>query len=376
MKIVADSHIPFINKYFGGYGELILKPGRAISHSDVRDADILIVRSITHINEALLKNTKVKFVGSVTAGADHMDTNWLNDAGIAWTVATGFNAPPVADYVLSAMAALQKKKILTKNKIKVAVIGVGNVGTAVVERLKILDMDLILCDPLRSQKEINFKSVPIDEISEVDFISLHVPLTKNCEHATYHFIDKTFLQRQKAGCVLLNASRGAVVSSFDLLENGKHLHWCFDVWEHEPKINKKILERVLIGTPHIAGYSVQSKIRGIDMIYRIACEKKIINPSPAVSTEISSLTNMTMQQLSFAGKKHDWQDIVLGIFNPIIITEMMRTILLPLEESGSSFDEMRNQFNYRYEFAYTKVQEAGVSERDGNLLRALGLSLG
>ena len=86
--------------------------GVAISAQDVKDADILIVRSITHVDEKLLADSNVKFVGSVTAGADHFDTQWLDEAGIAWSVAAGFNAPPVADYVVSVVAALQNKQLL------------------------------------------------------------------------------------------------------------------------------------------------------------------------------------------------------------------------------------------------------------------------
>lgn len=369
MKIVADSHIPFLTEYFGAYGELVLKSGRLISPADVHDADILLVRSITHVDQALLENTNIKFVGSVTAGADHLDTKWLDEAGIAWSVATGFNAPPVADYVVSVIAALQRKQLLQTKPIKAAVIGVGNVGRAVVDKLTLLNFDISLCDPVRAQKESHFHSTPIEDLSDLDLISLHVPLTKAGEHPTYHFIDQSFLQRQKPGCILLNASRGAVIHSKDLLQYGTHLHWCFDVWEHEPKIDKTVLEQTLIATPHIAGYSIQSKIRGIDMIYRIACAKKIIEPQAISPTE------MPQQQLTFAGEQHDWQDIVLGVFNPMVITAMMRTILLPVQEHGSFFDEMRNQFNYRYEFAYTKINDTVTSDEDRELLKKFGLTV-
>ncbi len=168
---------------------------------------------------------------------------------------------------------------------------------------------------------------------------------------------------------MLNASRGAVINSGDLLEYGTHLHWCFDVWEHEPKINKMILERAVIATPHIAGYSVQSKIRGIDMIYRIACEKNIIQPQPRPPQVIPE------QQLTFAGGGHAWQDIVLGVFNPVVITAMMRTILLPASDYGHLFDEMRNQFNYRHEFGYTKILDSNVPEETKILLNELGMKV-
>jgi len=271
--------------------------------------------------------------------------------------------------VISAIAALQKNNVLKQDNVKAAVIGVGNVGRLVAERMKLLNFNITLCDPIRAQSETNFNSTPLDTLADLDLITLHVPLVKTGDHPTYHFIDKHFLERQKPGCILLNASRGSVVHSKDLLQHGKHLHWCFDVWEHEPNIDKQILEQAMMATPHIAGYSVQSKIRGIEMIYRIVCDKGIIEPKP-----ISPIV-MPKQRLTFAGQQHAWQDIVLGVFNPAVITQMMRTILLPEREYGSFFDEMRNQFNYRYEFGYTNISDAALSREDHVLLEKMGLRL-
>lgn len=371
MKIVADSHIPFVKEYFSAYGDLILRGGRTITAADVKDADILLVRSITHVDEKLLAGSSVKFVGSVTAGADHLETKWLEEAGIIWSVALGFNAPPVADYVVSVIAALQRKGLLptreADKRVKAAVIGVGNVGRLVVQLLTLLNMDVVVCDPLRAENESDFISTPLSDVADVDVISLHVPLAKQGPYPTYHFIDKAFLERQKPGCVLLNASRGAVIDSKALLAHGQHLHWCFDVWEHEPKIDKAVLEGALLATPHIAGYSIQSKIRGIEMIYKIACEKNIIVPQA-----FPPLT-MPRQQLMFGGMTHHWQDIVLGVFNPMIMTAMMRTLLLPADDYGHVFDEMRNQFNYRHEFRYTEILSADMAENEKQLLSHLGL---
>ena len=106
MKIVADQHIPFIQQYFSEE-ELVLIPGRFIKANDVRDADMLIVRTVTRVDQALLEHSRVRFVGSVTAGADHLDLRWLKKAGIQVSLASGFNAPPVADYIVSVIAALQ-----------------------------------------------------------------------------------------------------------------------------------------------------------------------------------------------------------------------------------------------------------------------------
>jgi erythronate-4-phosphate dehydrogenase len=160
-----------------------------------------------------------------------------------------------------------------------------------------------------------------------------------------------------------------VINSEDLIAHGTHLKWCFDVWEHEPQIDKQILEQALIATPHIAGYSVQSKIRGIDMIYRIACAKKIIVPSEQNPIAIPT------QILRFAGTTHHWQDLALGIFNPLVMTAIMRTTLLNAENAAALFDQLRNQFNYRHEFSATKIAGINLSLDDSRICAKLGMNL-
>ena len=365
MKIIADAHIPFVKEYFAKCGELELIPGREINAKHVKGADILLVRTVTQVDKKLLQHSKVKFVGSVTAGADHLDTAWLDKAGIAWQVATGFNAPPVADYVVSVVAALQKKQMLRHEKQRAAVIGVGSVGRLVAERLQWLGFEVLCVDPFRAKNEKDFSSITLEEIADVDLVSLHVPLTKDGEHPTYHFISEDFLSKQKSGCVLLNASRGKVIDFKALEQHGTHLRWCFDVWENEPHVDNYFLEHALIATPHIAGYSAQSKVRGVDMIYRALCERNLIQPNDPPSIY------MPRQQLTFADGQLCWRDIVLGIFNPIIMTTLMQTNLLPIVDDGSVFDAMRREFTYRHEFAFTDIAGTHLSAHDQALLDKL-----
>lgn len=368
MKIVADMHIPFIHEYFGHDGELVLKPGRSLHQADVIDADMLLVRSVTHVNAALLANSSVKFVGSVTAGADHLDTEYLDAANIKWCVARGFNAPPVADYVFSVIAALQSQHLfLFENKpLKAAIIGVGNVGRIIAERLKAFNIEVVLCDPFRAAQDKDFISTAFDDIADVDLISLHVPLTKTGLHPTYHFVNKVFLSKQKPGCILVNAGRGAVINTEELLSSGKHLHWCFDVWEHEPVINKAVLAQAFIATPHIAGYSLQSKLRGIAMIYQAAYELGFIKKQnfPPVF--------MPQQLLVGDNQQASWQQIVLKVFNPLTLTHQLRTAILEKDETHV-FDEMRHQFNFRHEFAFTGLD--AIQSKASKQLSALGFKL-
>lgn len=369
MNIVADAHLPYLNEFFGCYGEIKKISGRDMRAEDVKDADLLLVRAVTQVNADLLAGSRVKFVGSMTAGNDHLDTQWLHEHDIGFSIAPGFNAPPVADYVVSTVAALAQRRLLPPKKFRAAVIGVGNVGRRVQANLKLLGAEVIVCDPLRARDEKGFHSTPLNEIEDVDLVSLHVPLTKSSEDATFHMIGRDFLRRQKAGCIMLNASRGAVIDSKALLEDGGHLIWCLDVFENEPGIEKIMLERATLVTPHIAGYSVQSKVRGIEMIYAAACKHGII------TAQDTPPIVMPRQSLRYSGKNHHWQDIVLGVFNPVVMTSMMNTMILPAQHHGVIFDELRNRFQHRHEFAYTSIPGLEVPDSDVRILAHLGFDL-
>lgn len=341
MKIVADVNIPLIEHYFGSSGELVLKSGREIVHDDLLDADILLVRSITKVNKDLLQGTPVKFVGSVVTGEDHLDTEWLNQARIAWATSKGCNATAVVEYVISAIAALELQGLFAKNK-RAGVVGVGIIGSQVVDKLKALGFDVLQYDPFRADEE-NFMSTSLEEFSDLDFITLHTPLTKTGKYPTYHMIGKNFLERQKPGCVLLNTSRGSVINFADLKKYGTHLHWCLDVWRNEPNIDLDVLEKALIATPHIAGYSVQSKYRGIKMIYEAALQRKIIPDEKITPVEFPTKT------ISFDKPPETWQEVILKIFNPMQTSQQMKETLL---QHKDTFDHLRKNFNERYEFDF------------------------
>lgn len=361
MKIVADENILLVEHYFAEAGECILKPGREITRSDLIDADILLVRSVTEVNERLLRNTAVKFVGSTTTGSDHLDIDYLNSQGISWSIAKGCNAIAVVEYVLSVLASLYKQSFLSKKTQRAAVIGVGQIGSLVSAKLKLLGFEVLECDPFRSQVYKQFSSVTLDDISEVDFVTLHTPLTKTGLYPTFHMIDKQFLQRQKKGCILLNSGRGSVINFEDLKKYGTNLHWCLDVWENEPHIDLAVLEKSCLATPHIAGYSLQSKFRGIEMIYEVAIQQNIIP-----DRSIQSLYPKKL--LTLNENVHNWKDLFLLIYDPYATTQLMKETL---HANKDSFDVLRKNFLERYESHYIEFENLHLAEEELKLFKQL-----
>ena len=109
MKILVDENMPYARELFSRLGEVKAVPGRPIPVSELDDADALMVRSVTKVNEALLTGKGVKFVGTATAGTDHVDDQWLKQAGIGFSAAPGCNAIAVVEYVFSSLLMLAER---------------------------------------------------------------------------------------------------------------------------------------------------------------------------------------------------------------------------------------------------------------------------
>jgi erythronate-4-phosphate dehydrogenase len=274
-KIIADENIPCAREAFSHLGEVRLLPGRAITRESLLDADLLLVRSITPVNAKLLQNTAVRFVGTATIGTDHVDTAYLERQNIAFASATGSNANSVAEYVVAALVHRAIKHGLSLASLTLGVVGVGHVGSRVEKMATALGMRVRLNDPPLARQTHDPQYLPLDALMEADVITLHTPLAREGEDATFHLFDATRLQAMKCGSMLINTSRGAVVDNAALktaLQSGHLAAAILDVWENEPDIDVELLRLVEIGTPHIAGYSLDGKLNGTHQIYLAACE--------------------------------------------------------------------------------------------------------
>ncbi len=341
MKIIADENIPRVNEYFGSLGNVVSLPGRKITPADVKDADALIVRSVTQVNETLLKGSAVKFVGTCTIGTDHLDTEWLDSMGISWASAPGCNANSVVEYVFSALAALN---VDWRGK-SFGIIGCGNVGGALYRRLTSLGLPCVVFDPLLSSEQ-NADLSNLETVLKADVVCCHAPLTTTGESPSYHLLNAENLPYLKGDAVLINAGRGAVIDNAALLNQLRRrndLTVVLDVWEGEPEPLMPLLEKVQIATPHIAGYSYDGKVRGAEMIYQALCrDQRLEGDCSFESIEESRLLSGDLSV----------ENSILSAYNIRADDARMREQLKNLQGKtlGEQFDLLRKHYPVRREF--------------------------
>ncbi|MFQ0833726.1 4-phosphoerythronate dehydrogenase PdxB [Citrobacter gillenii] len=271
MKILVDENMPYARELFSRLGEVKAVPGRPIPVAELDDADALMVRSVTKVNEALLGGKPVKFVGTATAGTDHVDEAWLAQSEIGFSAAPGCNAIAVVEYVFSALLMLAERDGFALADRTVGIVGVGNVGARLQARLEALGIRTLLCDPPRADRgdEGDFRSLN-ELVEHADVLTFHTPLFKNGPYKTLHLADEALIGRLKPGTILINACRGPVIDNTALLSRlnaGQHLSVVLDVWEGEPDLNVALLEKADIGTAHIAGYTLEGKARGTTQVF-------------------------------------------------------------------------------------------------------------
>jgi erythronate-4-phosphate dehydrogenase len=360
MKIIADANIPFVQQCFSSLGEVEVLPGRRITADSVRNADILLVRSITAVNSELLAASKVRFVGTATIGFEHVDTEYLQKNNIAFVSASGSNANSVAEYVVAALLSVGKKHKIELTGKSIGIIGVGNCGSRVAQKCAALGMKVFLNDPPLQRQTNDPKYLPVERLFECDFITLHTPLTFEGLDRSFHLADAKFFESLKTGCVFINTSRGGVVETPALKKtiiSGKLKAVVLDVWENEPNIDTELLRMVDIGTPHIAGYSLDGKIAGMIMIYKAVCEHFGLDPkfdaesflpTPAVSEIRVDLDAGDTQNVI-----HETVQQVYAINNDDFNTREI--LMTPAGQRGKFFDDLRKNYPVRREFQNTRV---------------------
>ncbi|ATE76764.1 4-phosphoerythronate dehydrogenase PdxB [Pseudomonas frederiksbergensis] len=376
MLIVADENIPLLDAFFEGFGEIRRVPGRSIDRATVEQADVLLVRSVTNVNRALLEGSKVRFVGTCTIGTDHLDLDYFQQAGITWSSAPGCNARGVVDYVLGSLLTLAEIEGADLTQRTYGVVGAGEVGGRLVKVLQGLGWNVLVCDPPRQAAE-GGDYVSLEQIIEqCDVVSLHTPLDKQGPQATWHLFDKKRLNQLKPGTWLINASRGPVIDNAALrqvLLQREDLQAVLDVWEAEPEVDVALAELCVIATPHIAGYSLDGKQRGTAQIYQAFC-KFLGQPEQVSLNDLLPAPWLSAVTLN-ADTDPAWALAMLcrGVYDPRRDdADFRRSLVGNVNEQRVAFDALRKHYPLRREIDGLKVRIEGDSPALQQIVAALG----
>jgi erythronate-4-phosphate dehydrogenase len=384
MKIICSSSVAYAREAFETLGDVVVLRDRGMTAADVRDAEVLIVRSTTKITPELLDGSRIRFVGTATIGTDHMNLPYLERRGIRWCYAPGCNANSVSEYVTSALLSLAVRHRFCLAGKTIGVGGGGNVGSKVVLKARALGLRVLQNDPPRQrieQPEGPSAAGPFHSLAQVlaesDIVTLHVPLTYDGPDQTYHLADERFFRNMKRGGIFLNAARGPVVQTESLLgalADGAVGHAVLDTWEPEPAYPGELLNRVDLGTPHIAGYSFEGKVQGTYMIYAEACRFLGCAPlwSPGPVLESLGGAELRFTPKSGSGEQALW-DIAKQVYNiESDDLNMRQGNAADAEARASHFDALRREYPIRREFPSARVIGCPESSPLGNVICALG----
>ena len=345
MKIVVENRIPYIQGILEAVAQVKYLPASNITSQAVRDADVLLVRTRTRCDAALLAGCRVRFIGSATIGTDHIDLDWCRDHGITVCNAPGCNAPAVAQWVMAAIGLwMQRSGIDTAHGLTLGVIGVGHVGSIVARWAQQLGFNVLLNDPplgIGCQVPSPFTKgrgegwglcphgVALDELLRgSDIVTLHTPLTRGGQWPTWHLLGEAGLRQMSRCRLLLNAARGGIVDEKAL--TGWSGELAVDCWEGEPALNPDVLRRAIVATPHIAGYSIEGKQRGTAMmIEALNRHYGWCLPVPHIAAPAQGADGVTL-------------DTIRASFDP-------RGLTAQLQSHPDQFESLRNTYPLRHE---------------------------
>ena len=351
LHFVVDDKIPFIKGLLEPFAEVNYRKGSEITSETIKDADALLVRTRTKCNKALLDNSKVRFIGSATIGTDHIDEEYCRQNGITVANAPGCNSGSVMQYVVSVWTHIFEKENWDLKKTTLGVIGVGNVGSKVAAAGCALGMNVLLNDPPRQRLEGQAGFTALESLlKESDIISLHVPLNKSGRDATCHLVDEGFLKKSKKGAWLINTSRGEVADTNALIEYSNKVRMALDVWEHEPEINSELLKKAFIATPHIAGYSLDGKAKGSEMVIEAIAKYFKLE----IDTSNFRIEDPDDHFISLKGS----DDLKGSFIKAVRKTYDVMSDDHLLRRNPDRFEELRGNYRKRWEFHHYKMDVA------------------
>ena len=374
LTIVADSNIASLDEFFNPVAlgqnteqqvQVIRVAGRDINAQLMANVqpDVLLIRSVTSINESLLsENNSVKFVGSATIGTDHVDQEYLAERNITFANAAGCSKHSVAQYVVTAILTLRPQYWQQSTKpLTLGIIGLGNIGSTLAQYANDLGWKILGYDPLLATSDINNASLE-QVLSQSDIVSLHVPLTDKkdtdaqdavsnsisnnvSDYPTRHLINAETLTLMSPHTMLINSARGPVIDAAALEADidATERQVVLDVFEHEPQISESLLSKLAIATPHIAGYTLEGKLRGTQIIYDALCEKLAVLPVLSMHQLLPLNTYLWFELKEHPDRLQKFYDIRKD-------DAALRNKITNGKVKGSDFDQLRRDYHLRREW--------------------------
>ena len=374
MLIVADEQIWGVPDVFKRFGDVRVLSSDAIRKTVLKDAAVLIVRSVTRVDERLLGGTPVRFVGSATSGTDHVDLAWLESNGIRFADAAGCNALPVVQYVLAALLVLAERRAFELSTKTLGIVGAGRIGSGVARWARSLGMSVLLNDPPLARRGgpgyVSFS----DLADRADIVTIHVPLTRAGEDQTAGMVDGAWLERLRSGVVFVNTSRGEVVDESALagfIKSGRSGGAVLDVWRREPAIDPRLLGLVDIATPHVAGYS-RDAARRASLAVNDALGQWAGVPTGRYKDECPARRDLIEVRPEPTGVFQ--KDICNAVATACDVASIDRALRKEVASGppGSGFERLRKTCRAREEFDRYRVRVASSTGDAGKFLSFLG----
>jgi D-3-phosphoglycerate dehydrogenase len=283
--VIADKMEEEVVKKIKELGEVVLTPSNLLA--ELADADVLIVRSATKVNDELLENAKnLKVVARAGVGLDNVDVEACKKRKIEVINTPSASSNAVAELTIGFLFAICRKIPYADSTMKakkwakkellgfelegktLGIIGLGRIGSLVAKKARALGMNIIYFD--KGKDDQIGKKVDLDELLKTsDFISLHLPLTNE----TRHIINANSFSKVKKTAAIINTGRGELIDEdalYNALKSGQIAFAALDVYSTEPYSGKLCELSNVILTPHIGGNTAEAQIRiGLELIEKL-----------------------------------------------------------------------------------------------------------
>jgi erythronate-4-phosphate dehydrogenase len=340
-RIVIDDEVPFIEGVFEPYADVEYYPSDKITREVVKDADGMIIRSRTQCDADLLEGSSVKFIATDTIVTSHIDLNYFSEHGIGVKNAAGCTAGGVMNYVFSALYGVASRKTINLDGDTIGIIGYGHVGSLVAHMAKYLGFKVLVCDPPLSAAMSSEDFCSLDHLlRNSDIVTIHPTV----DNETRKMANASFFSKMKDGAIFINTSNGELVDEEALKKAIPRLGpVIIDTWDHEPNVDRELVDMVDIATAHIAGYSYQGKQNGTAICVRALARffeyTQLYNFFP--KTEIQELESI---KLDLKGKTQGEIAAVIQYNYPIFTDDFIFRL------DPGKFVELRSNYKYRREF--------------------------